>query len=225
MVMVTTNLSEGLVDGVMGVDDPHVTPGNANVRATTRELGPSRAVPAVQVISRIRSGNIITVGAVDGLQTTRNSFPLVFARQHAVDCLISVDDPLLAVGANCDMGTSTREPVPATILVLEQLLRRVNADGAIMSPGVNLIVIERGKYMSMQTNQMKFLFAYLNAGTGHLVPSVFGGVPSEYLLGSVAAPDGIINASSSPDGGTREFSPSIVVIVPLVDRLAYVKHG
>ena len=224
--MVTTNLSEGLIDGVMGVDDPHVTPCNPNVRATTRELGPSRTVPAVQVISRIRPGNIITVGAVDGLQTTRNSFPLVFARQHAVDLLIGVDNPLLAVGANGDMGTRTGEPVPAAILVLEQLLSRVNADRAIMSPGVNLIVTERGMYMSMQSNQTKEREnIYLNAGSRHPVPPFFGGIPSEYLLGSIAAPDGIIYARSSPDGRTREFSPSIVVIVPLVDRLAYVKHG
>ena len=33
-------LDESLIDGVTAVDDPHVTPGNANVCATTRELGP-----------------------------------------------------------------------------------------------------------------------------------------------------------------------------------------
>jgi len=62
--------------------------------------------------------------------------------------------------------------------------------------------------------------AYLNAGTRHLVPSAGSGIPSENLLGSVAAPDGIINAGSSPDGGTRKFCPGIVLVVPLVDRLA-----
>jgi hypothetical protein len=30
----------------------------------------------------------------------------------------------------------------------------------------------------------------------------------------------MINAGSSPDAGTREFCPGIVVVVPLVDRLA-----
>ena len=33
-------LDESLIDGVIAVDDPHVTPGNANVCATTWELGP-----------------------------------------------------------------------------------------------------------------------------------------------------------------------------------------
>ena len=62
--------------------------------------------------------------------------------------------------------------------------------------------------------------AYLNAGAGHPVPLASGSIPSVNLLSSVAAPDGIINAGSSPDGGTREFGPGVVVVVPLVDRLA-----
>jgi hypothetical protein len=46
--------------------------------------------------------------------------------------------PLLAVDANGNMGTSARKPVRATIPVLPQLLLRVNVDGTIISPGVNL---------------------------------------------------------------------------------------
>src|SRR5882672_2847359 len=82
-----------------------------------------------------------------------------------------------------------------------------------MSPGVNL---ERGKQserVGEHADENKF--AYLNAGTRHLVPSAGGSIPSKNLLGSVAAPDGIINAGSSPDGGTSEFCPGVVV-----DRLA-----
>ena len=56
----------------------------------------------------------------------------------------------------------------------------------------------------------------MNAGTRHLVPSAGNSIPSKNLLGIVAAPDGIINAGSSPDGGTREFCPVVIV----VDRLA-----
>jgi len=62
--------------------------------------------------------------------------------------------------------------------------------------------------------------AYLNAGTRHLVPSAGGSIPSVNLLGTVAAPDGIINASGGPHGGTGEFIPGVVVVVPLVDRVA-----
>ena len=64
----------------------------------------------------------------------------------------------------------------------------------------------------------------MNAGTGHPVPLVDGRIPSVNLLAGVAAPDGIINAGSSPDGGTREFRPGIVVVVPSVDRLAWVTN-
>jgi len=60
----------------------------------------------------------------------------------------------------------------------------------------------------------------LNAGARHLVPIAGGSIPSVNLLGSVAAPDGMINASSSPDGDTREIYPGVVVVVPLVDRVA-----
>jgi hypothetical protein len=113
------------------------------VCASTRELRPARAIPAVQVACSISPGNVVAISAVDGRQFARNLFPLGFARQHAKYILISVDNPLLAVGANGDMGTSTRKLFPATILVLEQLLRLVSADGTFMSPRVNLEV--RGK--------------------------------------------------------------------------------
>jgi len=190
-------LGEGLVDVVAVVDDPHVSPRNSNVRTAARELLPARAGPAVQVVSSISTSNVLAIGAVDGLQRTWNKFPGTFARQHAVNLLVRVDDPLLAVGANGNMGTSARKSIPFTILVLVQLLGCVNADGTIMSPGVDL-----------------------NAGTRHLVPSLGGCIPSVNILGGVAAPDGIIDAGSSPDSGTRELRPAVVVIVPLVDRLA-----
>jgi len=60
----------------------------------------------------------------------------------------------------------------------------------------------------------------LNAGARHLIPVAGGSIPSVNHLGSVAAPDGIINAGSSPNGVTREFCPGVVVVVPLVDGLA-----
>ena len=68
--------------------------------------------------------------------------------------------------------------------------------------------------------QTKKKFAYLNAGARHLDPIAGGSIPSENLLGSVAAPDGIINAGSSPDAGTSELCPAVVVVVPLVDSPA-----
>ena len=71
----------------------------------------------------------------------------------------------------------------------------------------------------MQTKKKEYP-AYLNAGTRHLVPSAGASIPSVNLLRSVAAPDRIIDAGSSPDGGTREFCPGVVVVIPLVDRLA-----
>ena len=158
---------------------------------------------------------------MDGLQFTRHLFPLAFAGQHAVDVLFRVDVPLLAVGTNGNMGTSTRKPVPATILVLVEFLFRVNVYGTIVSPGVNLEGGNRSqrRYVSMQT---KFFFknTYLNAGAGHIVPIAGGSIPSENPLGSVAAPDGIINAGSSPDGGTRKLCPGVVVVVHSEDRLA-----
>ena len=113
---------------------------------STRELCPARAIPAVQVACSIGPGNVVAISAVDGCQFARNLFPRSFARQHAKDILISIDNPLLAVGTNGDMGTSTRKLLPATILVLEQLLRLVSADGAFMSPRVNLEA--RGKSQS-----------------------------------------------------------------------------
>ena len=114
---------------------------------STRELCPARAIPAVQVACSIGSGNVVAISAVDGCQFARNLFPRSFARQHAKDILISIDNPLLAIGTNGDMGTSTRKLLPATILVLEQLLRLVSADGAFMSPRVNLEA--RGKSQSV----------------------------------------------------------------------------
>ena len=60
----------------------------------------------------------------------------------------------------------------------------------------------------------------MNAGTGHPVPLVDGSIPSVNLLARVAAPHGIINAGRSPDGGTRELRPGVVVVVPSVDSLA-----
>ena len=57
----------------------------------------------------------------------------------------------------------------------------------------------------------------MNAGARNLVPIA---IPSVNLLGRVAGPDGMINAGRSPDAGTREIGPGIVVVVPLVDRLA-----
>ena len=62
--------------------------------------------------------------------------------------------------------------------------------------------------------------AYLNAGTGHPIPLADGRIPSVNLLARVAAPHGIINAGRSPDGGTREFRPGVVVVIPSVDSLA-----
>jgi hypothetical protein len=59
----------------------------------------------------------------------------------------------------------------------------------------------------------------LNAGARHKIPIAGGSIPSENLLASIAAPDGIINAGSSPDGGTREFRPGVIVVVPLEDML------
>jgi len=90
-----------------------------------------------------------------------------------------------------------------------------------MSPGVNL---EKGeqpqrRQVSVRATIKNYNIAYLNAGTRNLVPIVSGGVPSVNILGGVAAPDGIINAGSSPDGGTREVLPAVVVVVPLVNRL------
>ena len=112
------------------------------MRAIARELRPARAVPAIQVACGIGPGNVVAVGAVDGRQFSGNFFPRGFARQHAVDILIRVDNPLLAVGTNGNMDASTRKPGPGTILVLVQLLRRINAHSTFMSPGINL---ERGK--------------------------------------------------------------------------------
>ena len=188
--------------------------------AITRELRPARAIPAVQVTGSIGPGNVVAVGAVDGRQFSGNFFPRGFARQHAVDILIRVDNPLLAVGANGNMDTSTRKLVPATILVFIQLLRRINAHGTFISPGVNLKQSQT-RLVSVLTNKK---VTYLNAGTGHPVPFVGGSIPSVNLLAGVAAPDGIINAGSSPDGSTREFRPGIVVVVPSVDRLAWVTN-
>ena len=145
--------------------------------------------------------------------------PLVSARQHAEDFLISVDNPLLAVGANGNMGTSTRKPVPVTILELVQSLSRVNANGAIVSPGVNL---ERGKAITERVGERPKKISYLRASTRYLVPFAGGNIPSENSLASAAAPDGIIDAGRSPNGGTRECYPArgVVIVVPLVDRLA-----
>ena len=56
-----------------------------------------------------------------------------------------------------------------------------------------------------QACRQKNQIAYLNAGTRHLVPIAAGSIPPENLLGSVSAPDGIINPGSSLDGATREF--------------------
>jgi hypothetical protein len=72
----------------------------------------------------------------------------------------------------------------------------------------------------MRTKKKNSKIAYLNAGARHIVPIPGGSIPSVNLLGSVAAPDGIINAGSSPDGGAREFCPGVVVVVPSVDRMA-----
>jgi hypothetical protein len=60
--------------------------------------------------------------------------------------------------------------------------------------------------------------AYLNAGTRNLVPLA---IPSVNLLGSVAGPNGVINAGR-PDAGNRarECCPGVVLFVPLEDRLA-----
>jgi hypothetical protein len=61
--------------------------------------------------------------------------------------------------------------------------------------------------------------AYLNAGARNPVPLA---IPSVNLLRSVAGPDGMINAGSSPDAGNRarECFPGVVLFVPLEDRLA-----
>ena len=63
------------------------------------------------------------------------------------------------------------------------------------------------------------IIAYLNAGTRHRVPSAGGSIQSPNLMERVAAPDGIINAGSSPDGNTRDVCPRVVVVVPSVDGL------
>jgi hypothetical protein len=67
--------------------------------------------------------------------------------------------------------------------------------------------------------QTKKKFACLNAGARNLVPLA---IPSVNLLGSVAGPDGVINAGSRPDAGNRarECCPGVVLFVPLEDRLA-----
>ena len=147
-------LGESVIDGVVPVDDPHGAPGAANVRAIARELRPARAVPAIQVACGIGPGNVVAVGAVDGRQFSGNVCPRGFARRHAENILISVHNPLLTVGTNGNMNTSTRKPGPGTILVLVQLLRRVDAHSTFMSPGVNL---ERGKrsQLGLVSVQMK----------------------------------------------------------------------
>jgi len=127
--------------------------------------------------------------------------------------------PLLAVGANGNMDTRTRKPVPVTIPELVEFLFRVNVYGTIISPGVNLEGGKRSETVGEHADQKKI--AYLNAVVArHIVPIPGGSIPSENLLGSVAAPHGIINAGSSPDGGARESRPGVVVVVPSVDRLA-----
>jgi hypothetical protein len=133
-------LDEGLIDFLTAVDLPHGTPGNANVCTTARKLGPACTIPAVQVTCSIGSGDVvaITTSAVDGLQITWNWLPRILARQHAVDCPTRVDVPLLAVGPNGNMDTRARKLVRATILVLPQFLLRVNVDGTIISPCINL---------------------------------------------------------------------------------------
>ena len=129
-----------MIDGATAVDDPHVVPGTANVCAPTREPRPAPAIPVEQVARSIGPGNVVAISAVDGRQFSRNVSPLGFSRQHAIDIVISVDNPLLAVGTNGDMGTSTRKLTPATILVLVQFLCLVSADSAFMSPRINLEV-------------------------------------------------------------------------------------
>ena len=61
-------LDEGLIDVVTGIDLPHVTPGNANVCATTIEQIPTCAIPAVHLTASIDSDDVVAISAVDGLQ-------------------------------------------------------------------------------------------------------------------------------------------------------------
>jgi hypothetical protein len=82
-----------------------------------------------------------------------------------------------------------------------------------MSPGVNL---ERGE---SACRKHKIKLHYLNAGTRHPVPSIGSSIPSVNLVGTVAAPHGIIDAGSNPYGSTRDESPGVVVVVPSVDRM------
>ena len=115
-------LVAGSINAVLVIDVPHVTPGNGNVCATTRKLGPAGAIPAEQVTCHIDAGDVvaITASAVDGLQiTTCNILPVGLAGRHAPGSPIRVDMPFLAVGANGNMGTTARKPVPATIPELE----------------------------------------------------------------------------------------------------------
>ena len=90
-----------------------------------------------------------------------------------------------------------------------------------MSPGVDLEIGKQSRngYLGGRAGK-KMEIGYLNTGTRYTVPSAGGSIPPENLLGSVAAPDRIINACSSPDRGPGEFCPGVVVVVPLVDRLA-----